>query len=282
MGPHHLHQIVGGNSLKATMGARPRRAVDLHHLHRPVDFSNYCTAVMYFRARNKTYKRVNQLGILFFEYAREGGMKIYCFQPRKNTTKVLAFKKRFRMGNGNPNARKTTSASRYQGIDYTCLLRDDTRYANRSTAFPSHMPDHYSHVSWPVGTTFAPGSPRGDYECPVAHPVVIPQVVLEIRWDTRESNSAELWPEDGSQPFVWTFGDRTGYGHRGDYIIGRRDDSLRRAFDSPSPGQNCDDRHCGVTTQTMSEANKCMIKPSVSEAVDEWLDIRSGEVVADS
>ena len=56
------------------------------------DFSNYWTAVMYFRARNGTYKRIPQRPI--FEGAN-GGMTVYYMQdPIMNfqqTTKVTSF-----------------------------------------------------------------------------------------------------------------------------------------------------------------------------------------------
>jgi hypothetical protein len=41
------------------------------------DFSNYWTAIMYFRAKNGTYKRVLQRSNLGFEGARDGGMTVY-------------------------------------------------------------------------------------------------------------------------------------------------------------------------------------------------------------
>jgi hypothetical protein len=68
-------------------------------------------------------------------------------------------------------------------------------------------------------------------KCPESHPVVIPQVMYEVRWDvslnpsfaiilqeslryltgcarqTRQFNDKNLWPEDGSQPFVFSTGD---------------------------------------------------------------------------
>jgi hypothetical protein len=43
------------------------------------------------------------------------------------------------MQNGNPNARNVSSASAYQGVDYTCLVKNDTRFTNRSATFPDHM-----------------------------------------------------------------------------------------------------------------------------------------------
>ncbi len=41
------------------------------------DFSNYWTAVLYFKARNNTYHRVKQAGNVGFEQAKNGGMTIY-------------------------------------------------------------------------------------------------------------------------------------------------------------------------------------------------------------
>lgn len=59
----HVHQIVGGNSFNISMDPAT------HDLVRDStctsctfseDFSNYWTAVLYFRARNGTYQRVRQ------------------------------------------------------------------------------------------------------------------------------------------------------------------------------------------------------------------------------
>ena len=43
--------------------------------------------------------------------------------------------------------------------------------------------------------------------CPESHPVRMSQLFYEVVWDTRTFNNPEDWPEDGSQPFVWSFGD---------------------------------------------------------------------------
>jgi hypothetical protein len=248
------------------------------------DFSNYWTAVMFFRARNGKYKRVKQLGALFHESARDGGITIY-YMPPKNNSNIVAFKKGFRMRNGNPNVKTAEEAARYPGIDYTCLIRDDTRFTNRSATFPAHScpegvltsiyfppcwdgvnldsPDHYSHVAWPTEGDYDDGGP-----CPPTHPVKIPQLLFEIRWDTRPFNSPDLWPEDGSQPFLWSFGDDIGYGHHGDYLFGWKGDSLQKAMSRES----CNDQICGLPTQEISDANKCMKDPMVVEDIDEWLD----------
>ena len=43
--------------------------------------------------------------------------------------------------------------------------------------------------------------------CPPSHPVRLPQLMYEIMWDTTSFNDPALWPEDGSQPFVYSMGD---------------------------------------------------------------------------
>ena len=59
------------------------------------DFSNYWTAVLYFRAQNGSYKRVQQLGNNQFETAR-GGLTVYYMQDpiydSAQKSKVTAFK----------------------------------------------------------------------------------------------------------------------------------------------------------------------------------------------
>lgn len=68
-------------------------------------------------------------------------------------------------------------------------------------------PDHKEHVTYPENGSFERGS-----ACPASHPVKLPQLFYEIMWDTTEFNDLKEWPEDGSQPFVFSTGDPTGYG----------------------------------------------------------------------
>jgi hypothetical protein len=54
------------------------------------DFSNYWTAAMYYRARNGTFKRVQQ-----FEnggLTQKGGITVYYIEPYDGVSKVTAFK----------------------------------------------------------------------------------------------------------------------------------------------------------------------------------------------
>ena len=92
----HLHQIVGGNAFNATMDPSEDvgNKATCTTCSFSEDFSNYWTAVMYFKARNGTYKRVPQypnalLGNL------QGGMTIYYLQDSFSSNgnqKITAFK----------------------------------------------------------------------------------------------------------------------------------------------------------------------------------------------
>lgn len=72
-----------------------------------------------------------------------------------------------------------------------------------------------------------------------------------------------MWPTDGSQPFVWSQGDATGYGNHGDYVFGWKDDALQKAMDS-----NCNINCPQLKTQSIAVGNKCAVGKVVDEKVD--------------
>jgi hypothetical protein len=98
------------------------------------------------------------------------------------------------------------------------------------------------------------------------HPVKLPQILYETIWNTSAFIDQSMWPADGSQPFVFSTGDRTGYSWHGDYMFGWKGDSLQRAMD----------KFCGVDcpklkTQSVEKANECSKPKVVDETVDGWL-----------
>lgn len=117
----HVHQIVGGNAFNATMD--PARGdiaekATCTTCQFTEDLSNYWTAVLYFKARNGSYKRVPQYPNALLG-ALQGGMTVYYLQQdfNSNKQKVTSFKPGFRMTVGSPGVSKNT----HPGLRYTCL-----------------------------------------------------------------------------------------------------------------------------------------------------------------
>ncbi len=125
---------------------------------------------------------------------------------------------------GNPAYRTPEEAEKNRQLTYTCLQTAMTRSGETknfptkpcpagimvNTRFPTcwdgknvDTADHHSHVAYPSSGTFESGGP-----CPATHPVKIPQLFYEAIFDTKPYNSKAEWPSDGSQPFVWSFGDK--------------------------------------------------------------------------
>ncbi|KUJ15853.1 uncharacterized protein LY89DRAFT_618505 [Mollisia scopiformis] len=285
----HLHQIVGGNTFNVTMDPNNDIAsmATCTTCQFSEDFSNYWTAVLFFKHKNGTYKRVPQIGNLGFDNAN-GGMTIYYMQDAlynmNQSSKVTAFKKGFRMIVGNPTITTKEDARKFRQITYTCLQDMATR-GPETMEFPTSYcpagilanvrfptcwdgknldsPNHASHMAYPISGTFESGGP-----CPDSHPVRVPQLFYETNWDTREFK--DLWPADGTSPLTWSQNgmgtDREGYGSHADYVFGWKGDALQRAMDS-----NCYVNCTTLKTQTMEEQNKCSLANVVKEPIDGWL-----------
>lgn len=204
----HVHQIVGGNSFNASMDPAthdlPTESTCTSCTFSE-DFSNYWTAVLYFRARNGTYKRVPQF---VSEGLRAiGGITVYYIPPYDGKTKVTAFKPGFRMLVGDALLR---SKSKDPKVCHRCMQKTgdasniecsppDTQALPKGfceggirtvITFPTcwdgknlDSPDHESHVAYPSSGNFDSGG-----SCPSTHPVKIPQVMYEVMWDVSAKN----------------------------------------------------------------------------------------------
>jgi hypothetical protein len=165
-----------------------------------------------------------------------------------------------------------------RGLSYTCLQTIMTRGPETSD-FPKAtcpagiMANHHFPACWDGKNLDSPNhqdhmynTGRGGFiaapACPSSHPVRVPQVAFETMWNTTGFNDKSLWPTDGSQPFVWSYDDRQGFGTHADYLFGWKGDALQRAMDSSSLTST------GLKTQSVDQANKCAIKSTVNEDID--------------
>ncbi|KAK5659521.1 hypothetical protein OQA88_723 [Cercophora sp. LCS_1] len=289
----HLHQIIGGNAFNVTMDPAtldiPSKAT-CTSCQFTEDFSNYWTATIFFRARNGSLKRVPQMAQAGMEQTN-GGMVVYYMSDAlfdtQQKSKVTAFKPGFRMLLGDAASQTFDQMKKYRQLSYTCMQNqgtrnNDTPYFPKSPCpggiminhyFPTcwdgknlDTPNHKDHMAYPVGGTFESGAP-----CPSTHPVKVPQILLETVWDTRQFNKQADWPADGSQPFLWSTGDTTGYASHADYVFGWKDNSLQKAMDSHSYVTG----H-GLKTQSIAQQNKCTVPDMIREPLDGWLDALPG------
>ncbi|KAI1084314.1 hypothetical protein F5B20DRAFT_576451 [Whalleya microplaca] len=289
----HIHQVAGGNSFNSTMTPAefdPSVESTCTTCSFSEDFSNYWTANLYFKARNGTYKRVKQMVNLGLQ--GEEGITVYYIPPYDGRTKVTAFKPGFRMLVGDPMLRDSKNQQKQlchrcytsvdqtpfggapcadgSGMDTAALPPKSCAGGIRATiTFPTcwdgknlDTPDHKAHVAYPTAGSFEMSS-----ACPATHPVKLPQVMYEVMWDTREFNDPSIWPEDGSQPFVYSMNDDTGYGWHGDYLFGWKGDALQRALDARCTNDQCSQ----LQTQTPAEATACKKQQTVEENIEGWL-----------
>ncbi|KAJ3483059.1 hypothetical protein NLJ89_g12097 [Agrocybe chaxingu] len=92
---------------------------------------------------------------------------------------------------------------------------------------------------------------------------------METVWDTRPFNS--MWPTDGSQPFVFSMGDPTGFGHHGDYVFGWEGDSLQRAMDTCTDIGGNPPSCRALTVISDAEINRCTQSVQVNERTTGYL-----------
>ncbi|PVH80564.1 hypothetical protein DL98DRAFT_491417 [Cadophora sp. DSE1049] len=283
----HLHQIVGGNAFKANMTGDIGEQGSCTTCTFTEDFSNYWTAVMFFKHTNGSYKRVPIMQNTALPNGINGGMTIYYTQQdfsSNGNQKITAFKPGFRMTVGSPTTSTLADAKGHAGLRFVCLTDKATRFPELPDFpakpckggimtvhhFPScwdgknlDSPDHQSHMFNTAVEAFSPAKP-----CPASHPVRMPQLAYETLWDTKQFDA--MWPADGSNPFVLSFGDEKGYGTHADYMFGWKGDSLQRAMDSSCMFQACENGK-PLKSQSVAEMNKCAVKTSVKENIDGWL-----------
>ncbi|PSN67621.1 hypothetical protein BS50DRAFT_599769 [Corynespora cassiicola Philippines] len=295
----HVHQIVGGDAFNATMEGDIGEQASCTTCTFSEDFSNYWTAALYFRHQNGSYKRVPIYPNAFLDDGKtqvKGGMTIYYTQHdffnNNLQQKITAFPVGFRMTVGDPTTTDAATAQSNVGLRHVCLQDVMTRFPETAELpprpcpggimavhhFPAcwdgknlDSPNHQDHMFNTGKPAFQPADP-----CPASHPVRVPQVAYETMYDTSEFDG--MWPDDGSQPFVWSYDDEKGFGTHADYLFGWKGDSLQRAMDTNCFFQGCGRDQGGVLeVQSVEQQNQCQVRSAVDEPVDGWVDALPGK-----
>ncbi|CAG8976668.1 hypothetical protein HYALB_00012060 [Hymenoscyphus albidus] len=297
----HLHQIVGGNSFTTEMDPAsydlPSKSTCTSCSFKE-DLSNYWTAVMFFKAKNGTYKRVPQVGNggPQGKLVNKGGLDVYYIPSGKTT----AFKKvrlsdwdpmGFRMlagtaTNTDPNSvskgnichRCWTSTNENtfvggapcSGSDTVDIPQDPKCKMIRQTIiFPAcwngkdlDSPDHKSHVA------YSGSGASGGGACPSTHPVKLPQIMYELMWNVSSFSDQSIWPAD-KKPLVYSM-NLGGPAAHGDYLFGWQGDSLQKAMDN-NCNLNTDCPKAGLHAQTPAVYNACTVPQQSPETVDGWI-----------
>ncbi|KAF8951865.1 hypothetical protein BDZ97DRAFT_1683268 [Flammula alnicola] len=268
----HVHSVLGGSNFRLTTNTASLRQSECSSIPIPQDKSAYWFPHLYFQWNNGSFTSLN------------GGAVIqattdYLFSDTPGTT--TAFPDDFRMLSGDPTLRTYDPNSHaQQAVTFLCLDFNgvSTRYnelppiscpsgIRAQINFPScwdgknvDSPDHKSHVAF-----LSNGPDSGTCSDP-NFPVVLPRIFIEVYWSASDFDSVRSQARNTTQPFVYSYGDPTGYGYHADFINGWDAGVLQKAVD------NCHcnpygDATCCVNQGlfNMNQGKSCRITKAIDE-----------------
>lgn len=129
-----------------------------------------------------------------------------------------------------------------------------------------HMPSCYNPeaglTNYKSNSAYPKSVSGGKVDCPEGW-IHVPHMFYEVYWDTLKFKGR--WTENqGTQPFVLSNGDVTGYGSHADFLASWDEDVLQNLID------NCDARHSGLhTCAGVTDNNNNDCKAETQNQVDE-------------
>ncbi|KAF9782383.1 hypothetical protein BJ322DRAFT_1075910 [Thelephora terrestris] len=259
----HVHTVTGGSNFGPHATSDDLRASKCTSGPIVEDKSNYWTPTLYFRWANGGFTSV------------DGTVSVkYLFNPGEATP----FPDDFKMLAGSPASRSKNESDPISDENFLCLspLAQASRHdalpalpctggLRSQVTFPScwdgknlDSRDHKSHVA------FATGGKCTD----PAYPVTLPQIQVEVHWDTSGFYSLARQALNPKQPFVFSNGDATGYGFYATFLNGWETKVLKQAVDECTCGMYGDIKCCAdAGIFTVDTTSQCHITPHVKEQV---------------
>ncbi|KAJ7590217.1 WSC domain-containing protein [Mycena floridula] len=264
----HVHSVLGGSNFRFQTTTANLRQSSCTSIPIPEDKSNYWFPHLYFQWSNGSFSSLTGGAVIY-----------YLFSDTPGTT--TAFPDDFRMLSGDPTLR-TYDPSSYaqQAVTFLCLDFNGVTTRHNSLPnkacpsgiraqinFPScwngkdvDSPDHKSHVAFLSG-----GPDSGSCKDP-KFPIVLPRIFIEVYWASNTFDSLRNQAMNSTQPFVYSYGDRTGYGYHADFINGWDKGVLQNAVDKCHCNPYGDPTCCvnqGIFH--MNQGQTCRITKSVDE-----------------
>ncbi|KAH7107474.1 hypothetical protein BKA62DRAFT_683507 [Auriculariales sp. MPI-PUGE-AT-0066] len=277
----HMHTIHGGNAFALNYTYEQARQSSCTSCQVTTDLSNYWHPQLWFHDKKADT----------FEPVPNGGLLIYYQQRGDDKANIKAFPAGFRMLTGNPAKRSkhyeedegSQAELQERATKWSCLRYTGGQTGYDGYGFPTtrceagfqarlHMPncwdgknldsaDHKSHVAYM--------SRLDNGKCPDTHPVSLMTMFFEVTWDIKNFDSQ--WdPETDGWPFVYSYGDPTGYGWHGDFVNGWDVNALQSAV--VDCDNNTEDTAAGraegcphLTLQTADAAKQCQGTPHIDE-----------------
>lgn len=293
---NHVHTIQGGNNFKLTMSDTDALDSNCTSSRIKNDKSNYWTPSLYFvDPKTGSIEAVE----LFY-------MNVYYFFEA-TTDKITAFKPGHRMVVGSPGLRTPPATGGRavldladgvpQPIQWTCPRSNsntplypvnsdglhgvgiqDPNNGGSGVGFSDKNCDGYAsplraEVHFP--SCWNPAAGLTDYKnnmqwptngnCPTGW-VHTPHLFYEVYWNTPKF--ASRWTQgQGTQPFVLSNGDPTGYSLHGDFLAGWDEATLQQIIDNCDAGDSGMDKCPGLIGGINDPSTSCNINSAINEVV---------------
>ncbi|KAF9522714.1 hypothetical protein CPB83DRAFT_726117, partial [Crepidotus variabilis] len=275
----HVHTVFGGSNFGSNVTTEKLQQSTCTSTAVNEDFSNYWAPKLYFQWKNGSFSDVSGNGVIY-----------YFFSDTPGATKP--FPDNFRMISGDPTKRSfDPNDAGQKAVLYNCIQSNgqpnsdstdlpakECSFSLRSQLFFPNCWDgknldstnHKSHVAFPkIETTSMP--PNSGQKCEDPNfPVVLPQVLLEIWWEVSPWYAHKTEAMNPDQPFVYAYGDPTGFGNHGDFYNGWKEGVLQKAVDGCNCNKDGDPSCCvqkGIFTTTDPATKHCTIPKSTDEQV---------------